>query len=412
MNEFDVVIIGGGLVGATLALCLLKQADSAGVAKLNIAVIEAHPMNISATGAARYTPSYDARTSALANGTVELFDTLNVWQPMREHACPIEHIHVSEVGGFGVTRIHAEEEKIPALGYVVENHWMGAVLNSALAEHAASASIRYLAPAQVSSWRYLAPGEGINLQVSSHGKTESLNAKLVVAADGATSSFREMLGINAETHDYGQSAIVTNFTASKPHAGWAFERFTANGPIALLPLVDERMGLVWALPPEQAEQFANCSEAEFTHALLAQIGDRIGTITRVGQRFVYPLKLVVAAEQVRPHCVILGNAAHALHPVAGQGFNLSARDVRRLADMILSKHAEQESFSSLAALQHYLAIRETDQHNTTNFSHGLVKLFGRNEKILHFGRNLGMILFDLSPSGKKLLARHAMGRYA
>lgn len=411
MTQYDVVIIGGGLVGATLALCLSKL-KSPEQAALKIAVIEAFPMNIGAEGSARYTPSYDARTSAIANGTKELFESLGVWQPMAEHACPIEHIHVSEVGGFGVTRIHAEEEKIPAMGYVVENHWMGAVLNAALADSTSAGEIEYYAPAHVTAWRYLEGNAGIELSVQDKSHSFTLSANLVVAADGATSSFREMLGVATETHDYGQAAIVTNFTTSKPHQHWAFERFTQFGPIALLPLVDERMGLVWALPPEQAAQFAQCDEAEFTANLLQQIGDRIGAITRVGQRFVYPLKLTVATEQIRPHCVILGNAAHALHPVAGQGFNLSARDVRRLAQLVLQKHARGQDYSSLAALNEYVEVRETDQFNTTHFSHALVKLFGRDEKLIQFGRNLGMVLFDLWPSGKKLLARHAMGRYA
>jgi len=411
MKRFDVVIIGGGLVGATLALCLSKL-KAPEQAALKIAVIEAFPMNTQAEGSARYTPSYDARTSAIANGTVELFESLGVWRPMREHACAIEHIHVSEVGGFGVTRIHAEEEKIPAMGYVVENHWMGAVLNAALTDAAAAAQISYFAPAQVLAWRYLDSDQGMALTVQGKDQVFELSAQLVVAADGATSSFRAMLGINSDTHDYGQSAIVTNFTTDKPHQHWAYERFTQHGPIALLPLVAERTGCVWALPPEQAEHYANCDEAEFSAALLQQIGDRIGTITRVGQRFLYPLKLTVASEQIRPHCVVLGNAAHALHPVAGQGFNLSARDARRLAQLILKKHAAHQDYSSLNALDDYVNVRETDQFNTTYFSHGLVKLFGREEKLIHFGRNLGMVLFDLWPSGKKLLARHAMGRYA
>ncbi|HET8707513.1 MAG TPA: FAD-dependent monooxygenase, partial [Pseudomonadales bacterium] len=293
MKQFDVVIIGGGLVGATLALCLSKLKSPSQNA-LKIAVIEAFPMNTQAEGSARYTPSYDARTSAIANGTVELFESLGVWQPMREHACPIEHIHVSEVGGFGVTRIHAEEEKIPAMGYVVENHWMGAVLNAALANANTAGEIHYYAPANVIAWRYLENNAGMELSVQTKDQTLMLTANLVVAADGATSSVREMLGVASDTHDYGQSAIVTNFTTDKAHQHWAYERFTKNGPIALLPLVQERIGCVWALPPEQAAHYAQCDEAEFKAGLLQQIGDRIGTITRVGQRFLYPLKLTVA----------------------------------------------------------------------------------------------------------------------
>lgn len=389
----DILIVGGGLVGATLAACLAR--DPA----LRICMVEKFPPP---PQAAPFHPSYDARNTALSNGTCHIFDQLGLWQALREHAQPIQRIQVSQQGGFGGASISAGQERVRALGYVIENRWIGKVLYQYLQR---CPQVDFRAPAEVAGLRYVG-----NRMQARLDDGQLVQTPLLVIADGAQSATRHMLGIGVQVKDYGQAAIVTAVTPDKPHGNRALERFTPHGPLALLPQTDNRLGLAWCQSPAQAQHLMAASDAEFLRALEQAAGDEVGRLVTVGKRFSYPLSLTLAEEQVRPNAVVLGNAAHALHPVAGQGLNMALRDVAVLVQTLVEARQQGQDWSEFGLLQRYLARRERDQFNTLQFSDKLVRLFGQSGTGLSLLRGAGLILFDSVPGAKRLLARHAMGR--
>lgn len=404
-TEYDVVIVGGGMVGASLACALLPVAAEL---KLKIAVVEAQPMP--KAGTPEYQPSYDARSTALAYGVRAAFERMGIWTTLARHLTPIRHIHVSDRGHFGAARLDADTEQVPALGYVVENHWLGQVLLSQLQQHG-QPWIDFLCPAEVASLENRADGSLVKLRI---GDEEHLvGCQLVVVADGGRSELREKLGIGYRQSSYEQHALVANVSLDRPHRDIAYERFTDTGPIALLPGSDlegmARCGLVWTLPEEEIDEVLALDEAEFLALLQQRFGYRAGRFVRVGERYHYPLKLILAEEQVRAGLVVLGNAAHALHPIAGQGFNLAFRGVTALADLIIERHRTGLPLGSLDALQKLESDRRSDQFRTIQFSDRTMKLFTSRQPGLALVRDLGLQLLDACPLGKTLLARAAMG---
>lgn len=381
-------IVGGGLVGASLALALQGGAKARG---WSITLVEPF-----APGEP-YQPSYDARSSALSYGTQQIYQRLGIWQAIAQRAEPIRQIHVSDRGRFGAAHLSAMEEGVPALGYVVENAWLGQCLWQAL-------------DADVVSWR--CPAEVTRLQPQEDGYRltlddgAELDCGLAVLADGGRSALREQLGIEVSRTPYGQTALIANVSPLEAHRGQAFERFTDEGPMALLPLADNRCALVWTRPDEDAQRLAALPDAAFLAELQATFGYRLGAFRQVGARYLYPLNLVEAREQVRPHLAILGNAAHSLHPIAGQGYNLSLRDAQALADALLASDAEPGDF---AVLQAYLDGQRLDQHLTVGFSDQVTRLFSNDRPLLATGRNLGLLGLDLLPSAKRWFSRQAMG---
>ena len=234
----------------------------------------------------------------------------------------------------------------------------------------------------------------------------TLDCDLAVLADGGRSGLREQLGIHVRKRPYDQSALIANITTSQPHDGMAFERFTDEGPMALLPLPDNRCALVWTRLGMDAQRLAALDERSFLSELQAVFGYRLGTLEQVGARHLYPLVLVEAEEQVRPHLVVLGNAAHSLHPIAGQGFNLSLRDAQALADALL---ASEQKPGELATLLSYQQRQQLDQQLTIGFSDQVTRLFGSDQTLISFGRNLGLLGLDVLPPAKRWFARQAMG---
>lgn len=388
MSRVQLAIVGGGLVGASLALALQAGAKARG---WKIVLVEPF-----APGDA-YQPSYDARSSALSYGSRQIFERLGLWPALAERAEAISQIQVSDQGRFGATRLSAADEGVPALGYVLENAWMGHCLWRALDPQV----VEWRCPAEVVGMEAL--GDGYRLQLNDGA---SLDCDLAVLADGGRSGLREQLGIAVRHTPYEQCALIANITPAEAHAGQAFERFTEQGPLALLPLPDNRCALVWTRPPVDAERLQQLPEREFLGELQQAFGFRLGALRKVGARHVYPLALVEAAEQVRPHLVILGNAAHSLHPVAGQGFNLSLRDAQALAETLLESPGEPGDFASL---QRYLQRQQQDQALTVGFSDRVTRLFGRGESLLVAGRTLGLLGLDLLPPAKRWFARQAMG---
>ncbi len=388
MARVQLAIIGGGLVGASLALALQEGARQRG---WRIVLIEPFAPGNS------YQPSYDARSSALSYGTRQIYERLGLWPALSARAEPIRQIHVSDRGRFGATRLSAESEGVPALGYVVENAWLGQCLWQALDAEV----VEWRCPAEVTALQALGDGYRLTLNDGSQ-----LDCDLAVLADGGRSGLREQLGIAVKTTPYGQSALIANISTAEAHQGQAFERFTDDGPMALLPLSENRSALVWTRQGGDAQRLAALPDREFLAELQQVFGYRLGALTQVGARHLYPLSLVEASEQVRPHLVVLGNAAHSLHPIAGQGYNLSLRDTLALAEALLDSPATPGDFT---VLQDYLRRQRLDQQLTVGFSDQVTRLFSTAQPLLVAGRNLGLLGLDLLPPAKHWFARQAMG---
>ena len=388
MSRFNLAIVGGGLVGASLALSLQAGAKARG---WKIVLIE--PFAPGDT----YQPSYDARSSALSFGARQIYERLGLWQDIARRAEPIRQILVSDRGRFGAARLSAIEEGVPALGYVAENAWLGQCLWRGLDKDVVS----WRVPAEVKHMQALPDGYRLTLD----DETE-LDCDLAVLADGGRSNLREQLGISVRQRPYNQSALIANITPSEAHCGQAFERFTDDGPMALLPLPENRCALVWTRTGKDVERLAALDDRAFLSELQNVFGYRLGTLQQVGARHVYPLHLIEAEEQVRSHLVVLGNAAHSLHPIAGQGFNLSLRDAHALAEALL---ASEKLPGDLPTLLAYRERQRLDQQLTVGFSDQVTRLFGSTQPLVAAGRNLGLLGLDLLPGAKRWFARQAMG---
>lgn len=402
-SQADVIIVGGGMVGITLALLLAQRLPSLAVVLLESAVFPV----MTPGQPLPYTAGFDARNTALSRRTIEAFTDLGLWPQLQPHATPIHEIHVSDRGHFGMSKLSAQEESVESFGQVVENAWLGVVLLAALRQ---CPSVTLVDGVRVTGVKTSTNSAEVSIQ----GRT--LSAPLLIAADGTQSQSRHWLGLSATTRDYGQTALVTTVATSLPHKHVAYERFTADGPIALLPLPDEvgqpaqtRRSLVWALSSAEAERIQLLSDSDFIVALQRAFGRRAGRFTRVGQRHAYPLQLMVAQQQVLPRALILGNAAHSLHPVAGQGFNLCLRDALVLVEHLAEAVARQTDIGDGALLQRYEAARKADQQQIIRFSDALVRGFSNDNAVLTLLRNIGLLGFDLLPGAKPALARYAMG---
>jgi 2-octaprenyl-6-methoxyphenol hydroxylase len=390
--ECDVLIVGGGLVGSLLANALSTLS-------LRTVLVEAQRV------ATLDQPSFDGRVTALANGSQRVLERLGLWGAIRADAQAIRHIHIGERGRFGAARIHARDEGVPALGYTVENRTLGSALWEPLHE---SQQFTCLSPAELVSFD-CAP-DGVTAEVDCGANRATVDARLLVAADGARSKLRQALRIGARVDDYQQQAIIVNCTTAEPHRARAFERFTADGPIAVLPLTHDRAGVVWTLPATQADRILALPDDEFRAALQAAFGYRLGRFERVGRRDRHVLRRVRSDELTHQRTVLIGNAAIALHPVAGQGFNLALRDAAALAEVIADVRRDGPvDVGSAAVLARYRAWRTGDQQKLAGFTHALVRGFGMDAVGLGSLRAAGLMAFDLLPGAKCLLARHTMG---
>lgn len=377
-RQVDILIIGGGLTGATLALALTDLGYS-------VLLVEAKPFSN------RVQADFDARTLALAPASVRILQMLKIWPLLEKDATPIQTIHVSERGCFGSARLHGDEQS--SLGYVVEMQHINRALHTLLDED------QIIAPAELT---VLNSVNG-NVTIRNTVGESRVQARLIVAADGADSSVRRLCNLPTMVKDYNQLAIVANIGLSRSHHNHAYERFTSTGPLALLPMTDLRSSLVWALPPIEAEQLMASRDHEFLNVLQQAFGYRLGRFVKVGKRVLYPLRQVVMSESVLGAIVFVGNAAHTLHPVAGQGFNLGLRDVATLAQCVA-----QEGLDS-KMLQTYQQARRYDQAAITRFTDGLIELFTSRMPGLSMMRGAGLIALDNVAVLKNLLARHARG---
>jgi 2-octaprenyl-6-methoxyphenol hydroxylase len=394
--SYDLAIVGGGLVGASLALSLAPLG-------LRIALLEAVTP---ATGAQH--PSFDERTTALANGTVRAFRTLGTWDRMAREAAPIRRIHVSDQGRFGAARIDASEQGLDALGYVVPNRAIGAALWHGLERHA---NVEVAAPARVTGSDLTCDARSVRYELD--GASRTLQAKLVVAADGIHSLVRGQSGIGADHVDYEQTAITAVMVAQRFHDHVAYERFTETGPIAILPLTDGRCGMVWTVRPADAGRLLALPDDAFIAEFQRAFGYRLGRFLRVGQRASYPLALSQAERHVAQRIAVVGNAAQGLHPIAGQGFNLGLRDAMSLAEVIADRRQDgQRDAGSSDVLDDYAQWRETDRRRIVAFTDGLVRAFSTPLGVLRGLRTLGILAFDVLPPAKSALARLSVGAAA
>jgi 2-octaprenyl-6-methoxyphenol hydroxylase len=390
--SFDVAIVGGGMVGATLGVALAPL-------NLRVAIIEAIPHNAAAQ------PSFDERTTALSNGSRRILETLGVWPALSALATPIAKIHVSEQGRFGFARIDAAEQGLSAMGYVVANRDLGNALWSRLSK---SAGLEVYCPAEVS--QVTAHDESVTVEMAQKGAKSTIDAKLIVAADGAQSAVRGAFGVDAEVRDYEQTAIITTVLPQRFHDNVAYERFTPSGPLALLPLDGGRCTLVLTQPKDAAQSVMAWSDQEFLAELQRRFGFRLGRFLKVGRRVPYPLFLTRATRTSSGRCVIIGNAAQGLHPVAGMGFNLGLRDVASLAELIAERVGQQDADpGSLQLLAQYDAWRAADRGGVIAFTDGLIKLFANPLGSVRRLRSLGLLAFDLLPPAKAALSRLSTG---
>ena len=393
-EKFDIAIAGGGMVGASLAVSL----EGLG---LRIALIEAIP-NDSASQ-----PSFDERTTALSNGSRRILETLGVWAAVADAATPIRKIHVSDQGRFGFARVDAAEQGLAAMGYVVPNRSLGTALWARLSR---SESLRVFCPAHVTEVRPTDHAVGLVVSGDVIESGEVIEAQLVVAADGAQSAVRSAFGVAAEVRDYEQTAVITTLLPQRFHEYVAYERFTATGPMALLPLADGRCTLVLTLKSDVAKAALAWSDEEFIAEVQRRFGFRLGRFLKVGRRVSYPLSLTRSARLSSGRCVIVGNAAQGLHPVAGMGFNLGLRDAASLAELVADRQRVARPDLGDGTLQaDYDAWRAADRSGIIAFTDGLIRVFSNPLGAVQRLRNLGLLAFDVLPPAKSALSRLSTG---
>lgn len=401
IEHFDIIIVGGGMAGATMALALAPL-------KLSIAVIEAHPYQEQQTQ-----PSFDDRCLALAWSSRQIYHAMGIWDKLAvrddDGFTAIKQIHVSDRGHLGVTRLDHQKEGVPALGYVVESRVVGEVLLHEMKQHD---NIQLFCPATIEQVK--TSSEQVTVNVQFEQKTKTMSAALLIIADGVNSKTRASLGVQINQQSYAQTAIIANIETQIPHQNVAYERFTDSGPLAVLPLSRNRCSLVWTARDDQVDDIMSLNDADFISALQQRFGYRLGQITKAGRRAAYPLVLMTINNDSLAHqnrVALIGNAAHGVHPVAGQGFNLGLRDISALAELIA---AEMHTYKTAdpgnkALLTAYWDWRQADIRQVTNITNSLIKLFSNQSTTLALLRNSGLLMTDIISPLKHAIAHEAMG---
>ena len=385
----DVAIVGGGLAGASLAVALAPLG-------YDIKVVEAVPYR------AADQPSYDDRTLALSQSSCRILAGIGLWESLAEDATAIRQIHITELGRPGRVVLDPAEMGLTEFGHVVEARRFGVAVTGALER---TGNIGLVSPASVREIEI--GGAQTRLQLETQEGELELEARLVVAADGANSFIRNRLNIPTQKRDYGQTAVICNITPEIAHAGRAFECLTGTGPFAVLPHTADRCGLVWSVASAEAENILGLDDETFLAQAQNRFGQHLGRLLKAGKRTAYPLKLVRATEDVRERLVILGNAAHAIHPIGAQGFNLALRDVAVLAEVLADN--DQGDPGETGLLHSYSAWRRKDQSGTIAASDGMTRLFANPSPVAAGLRTTGLIAHAISPSLRRYSAIKAMG---
>ncbi|WP_446905883.1 2-octaprenyl-6-methoxyphenyl hydroxylase [Acinetobacter baumannii] len=396
----QVIIVGGGMVGLSLSLMLAK-------ANIAVKLLEAvkYP-NYDDQNVAPYHSSFDARNTALSRRSVQIYQKLGLWNALQQHATPILQVHITEQGSFGKARLVAEQEKVESFGQVIENAWLGRVL---LTQVRQQPLIELIDGVQVIALTQDA--EQVHIEAQRADEVLKLESKLLIAADGRDSFCRQAIGVGVDVHDYDQVAIVTTVQTSKPHEHVGFERFSALGPLALLPLPGEyRRSVVWPVKKgTESEWLGDENDQHFLSALQQTYGDRAGKFEKTGKRFSYPLSQVLAHKQAVGRVILMGNAAHTIHPVAGQGFNLCLRDADVLLRYLVNQLSASDDIGNPDNLLAYEQARLSDQQRVIKFCDTVVRGFSNQNPLLKLIRNTGLIAFDVIPGVKPLVANYAMG---
>lgn len=396
----QVIIVGGGMVGLSLSLMLAK-------ANIAVKLLEAvkYP-NYDDQNVAPYHSSFDARNTALSRRSVQIYQKLGLWDALQQHATPILQVHITEQGSFGKARLIAEQEKVESFGQVIENAWLGRVL---LTQVRQQPLIELIDGVQVTALTQDA--EQVHIEAQRGEEILKLESKLLIAADGRDSFCRQAIGVGVDVHDYDQVAIVTTVQTSKPHEHVGFERFSALGPLALLPLPGEyRRSVVWPVKKgTENEWLGDENDQHFLSALQQTYGDRAGKFEKTGKRFSYPLSQVLAHKQAVGRVILMGNAAHTIHPVAGQGFNLCLRDADVLVRYLVDQLSTSDDLGNPDNLLAYEQARLSDQQRVIKFCDTVVRGFSNQNPLLKLIRNTGLIAFDVIPGVKPLVANYAMG---
>ncbi len=379
-DEFDILIVGGGLIGAVLLLALAPSG-------FRCLLVDNRSLSL------RLKDDFDARSFALSSASVRILNALNLWKILDKRATPIQHIHVSEQGRFGHARLSSEKDGNEPYGYVVESQDLNHVVYKQLDQDC------LLTPATVSAFDVKL--RQLTIDTATHQR--KIRARLVIAADGADSCMRRFCQLNATEKNYSQHALVANIGLARSHQYTAYERFTKTGPMAFLPMREQRSALVWCLDPAESMRWQHAPEKDFLSMLQHQFGYRLGRFLKVGTRTSYPLRQVLINQPVYENVVFIGNAAHTLHPVAGQGFNLGLRDVAWLAQHIVQQKKLDMS------LEDYQIGRQHDQMAISQFTDGLIELFTAQKVGLGLARSFGLSALDNSVCLKQILSHYARG---
>jgi len=387
----SVIIVGGGMTGATLALAISHFTQG----KLPVHLVEAVAPEASDH------PGFDARAIALAQGTCQQLSRIGIWQAIADCATAIKTVHVSDRGHAGFVTLDAHDYRIDALGRVVELHDVGLRLFRLLKD---ASGVTLHCPARVASFSRSDASVNVVLE---NGTV--LEGQLLVAANGSRSSLGTQCGVEWRQQPYGQVAIIANVSTAGAHNGRAFERFTQHGPLAMLPMSHDRSSLVWCHPQDNAAEIQAWSDERFCTELQKAFGWRLGRITHAGKRSVYPLSLTTASQSISHRMALVGNAAQTLHPIAGQGFNLGLRDVMSLAETLSQAWSEQKDCGAWSVLSHYQKRRRADKEATIGVTDGLVHLFANRWAPLVAGRNLGLMAMELFIPARDVLAQRTLG---
>jgi 2-octaprenyl-6-methoxyphenol hydroxylase len=390
-HDYDVVIIGAGMVGASLACAIAPSG-------LRIAVIE------SVIHSDSQQSSYDDRGITLSPSSKRILEQINVWQQVQSHATAIKKIHISEQGRFGFTHLDAQECGHPELGNVVVARSLGQALHQQMSSFE---NVKLICPAELKHFHR--SDSGMTLEILNAGNNETITAGLLVGADGSQSLVRRLAGINTKEKDFKQTAIVANVSTQKPNQSIAYERFTPHGPIALLPIDKNRSVLVFTVERAKAQYYLNMVEPEFIGEVEKEFGRRLGRIEQIGQRRSYPIHFIEVTEQYQKYLVVLGNAAHTIHPNAAQGFNLGLRDVAGLAECITEGLKKGLAINDAHILENYVKLREDDQQHVMQFTNSLAKSFYNEWPVVGSARNMAMLLIDTLPEFKNLFIERTMG---
>lgn len=389
----DITIVGGGLVGLAAALSLATEHCSVHLLEAG----EAQKI------ISRQHPSFDDRTLVVNPASRLFWQQLGVWPALAPHSTAINRVHVSQKGRFGSVRFDHEELQVDHLAHVIEAKELGRCLWQQVIQHP---YITVSAPAELTGFSTAAQDVLVHYKV--HSEEHSHRSRLLLAADGARSSVRRKMGLQTTTKNYHRTAIITNVTTEWPHQHCAFERLTDTGPMALLPFHD-RLGLVWTLPEDQAQQMLSIDDVEFKNALQQAMGYRLGRINRIGQRSAYPLYRIDVPQQYKNRVLLLGNAAHTVSPVSAQGLNLGVRGVQRLSAVISKVQDNGQDIGSDVVLAEYQQQSRPDQKSILQYTDDLMTWFKIDQPVINGLRALGLLAVDSSVGLKRQFYQLAGG---